>query len=167
MFDHPNAYVLPYAGKLTDVPLHDSGFDMADESVPFYSIAVSGLMPAYGEPLNLSSMPRDYMLKLIETGTYPAYQFIARESSKLSGTSFDHLFSSELGLWREELLRQHRELNAAMKDIKGQAIESHRKLAEGVYETTFANGKIAIVNYNDKNAGAGGFDIPANGYLIR
>lgn len=167
MFDHPNAYVFPYAGALTDVPLYDSGFDVTDEAVPFYSIAVSGLIPSYSEPLNLSSTPRDYLLKLIETGTYPAYQFIARKSSLLSGTAFDHLYSSEYGLWREELLRQYEELSAVMKDTAGNAIANHQKLAEGVYETTYENGKKAIVNYNDKNADAYGLEIPANGYLIR
>ncbi|MDQ6420297.1 DUF5696 domain-containing protein [Paenibacillus sp. LHD-117] len=167
LFDHPNAYAFPYASALTDVPLYASGFDVTDEEVPFYRIATSGLLPAYSEPVNLSSMPRDYMLKLIETGTYPAYRFIAREASLLTGTEFDDLYSAEYGLWSEELLEQHRELSAAMKEFRGSAITGHRKLAEGVYETNFENGITAFVNYNDKNAVAGGFDIPANGYLIR
>ncbi|WP_424768408.1 DUF5696 domain-containing protein [Paenibacillus sp. sgz302251] len=165
MIDHPNAYAFPYAGALSDVPLYDSGFDVTDEAVPFYSIVTSGWIPSYGEPLNLSSRPRDYMLKLIETGTYPAYQFIARDSALLTGTEFDWLYSGDYGAWRDKLLGQYGGLGEAMQDILGHAIANHEKLAEGVFETTFDNGARVVVNYNDSGVAVRGMTVPAGGYL--
>jgi hypothetical protein len=167
MFDQPNAYTFPYAQSLSDVPLFASGFDTEDEEVPFYSIAVSGILPAYSEPINLSSMPQKYLLKLIETGTYPAYKFIARDSSLLSHTEFDSLYSADFNLLYEDMKEQYDRLNEALGGLAGLAITDHEKLQEGVYRTTFENGKTAVVNYNNEMAAVGAESIPALGYLIR
>ncbi|MFC6331236.1 DUF5696 domain-containing protein [Paenibacillus septentrionalis] len=166
-FDKANAYTFPHAAMLTGVPLYDSGFDVTDETVPFYSIVTSGWIPSYSEPINLSSMPRDYMLKLIETGTYPAYQFIARHSAKLTGTEFDWLYSGDYNAWEQVMLEQYEELDAAMQHYQGSSIVDHKKLLAGVYETTFENGASVIVNYNDGAVNIQGTEIPANGYLKR
>lgn len=166
-FDKANAYTFPHAAMLTGVPLYDSGFDVTDETVPFYSIVTSGWIPSYSEPINLSSMPRDYMLKLIETGTYPAYQFIARNSAKLTGTEFDWLYSGDYSAWEQVMLEQYKELDAVMQHYQGSSIVDHKKLLAGVYETTFANGTSVIVNYNDGAVNVQGTEIPANGYLKR
>lgn len=166
-FDKANAYTFPHAAMLTGVPLYDSGFDVTDETVPFYSIVTSGWIPSYSEPINLSSMPRDYMLKLIETGTYPAYQFIARHSAKLTGTEFDWLYSGDYNAWEQVMLEQYKELDAVMQHYQGSSIVDHKKLLAGVYETTFENGASVIVNYNDGAVNIQGTEIPANGYLKR
>lgn len=164
-FDKANAYALPYASMLTGVPLYSSGFDVTDETVPFYSIVTSGWIPSYSEPINLSSMPRDYMLKLIETGTYPAYQFIAGNSAQLTGTEFDWLYSGDYSLWQDAVVEQYGELGKAIQDYQGSAITDHKKLLDGVYETTFENGMRVIVNYNNSETVAAGKEIPANGYV--
>lgn len=167
MFDHPNAYAFPYAESLSDVPLFSSGFDTEDEAVPFYSIALSGLIPAYSEPVNLSSMPQRYLLKLIETGTYPAYRFIARDSALLANTEYDSLYSADFNLLYGDMTEQYDSLNEALGEVMGRAITNHEKLQEGVYRTTFENGKTAVVNYNNEMAAVGAESIPALGYLIR
>ncbi|MCM3632115.1 DUF5696 domain-containing protein [Paenibacillus camelliae] len=166
-FDKANAYTFPHAAMLTGVPLYDSGFDVTDETVPFYSIVTSGWIPTYSEPINLSSMPRDYLLKLIETGTFPAYQFIASNSAKLTGTEFDWLYSGDYSAWQQVMLDQYEELDAIMEDYQGSSIMSHQKLLTGVYETTFENGASVIVNYNDEAVNVQETEIPANGYLKR
>ncbi|OMF21801.1 hypothetical protein BK133_27695 [Paenibacillus sp. FSL H8-0548] len=167
MFDKPNAYTFPYADSLSDVPLFSSGFDVEDEEVPFYSIALSGLLPAYSEPINLSSMPQRYMLKLIETGTFPAYKFIARDSTLLSHTEYDFLYSADFKQLYDDMKEQYEYLNEALGEVAGVAITNHVKLQDGVYRTTFENGKSAVVNYNNEMAAVGAESIPALGYLIR
>lgn len=167
MFDQPNAYTFPYAQSLSGVPLFSSGFDSEDEEVPFYSIALSGLLPAYSEPVNLSSMPQRYLLKLIETGTYPAFKFIARDSALLAGTEYDSLYSADFNLLYEDMKDQYHRLNEALGEVAGIAIKNHEKLQDGVYRTTFENGKTAVVNYNNEGAAVGADQIPALSYLIR
>jgi hypothetical protein len=167
LFDHASAYTFPYADHISNVPLYSSRFDVEDETVPFYSIAISGLIPAYGEPINLSSEPENYLLKLIETGTFPAYRLIAREGALLVDTDFDSLYSGDFSLWFDDIVEQYRMLDDALRQVAGQAIVGHEKVAEGVYRTTFANGKSVIVNYNAESVAVGRDRIEAKGYLIR
>lgn len=166
-FDRPNAYTFPSAENLTSVPLYSSRFDIQDEAVPFYSIAVSGLIPAYGEPINLMGNTRAYMLKLIETGTLPAYRFIARDGSLLIGTGFDGLYSGDFNRWFNDVAAQYKELNEALAPILGKAITDHEKLAEGVYRTTFSGGKSAVVNYTDETVTVDNERIEPYGYRVR
>ncbi|BBH24204.1 hypothetical protein Back11_55490 [Paenibacillus baekrokdamisoli] len=166
-FDHPNAYTFIRAESLTDVPLASSGFDVEEESVPFYSIALSGLIPAFGEPINLVSDSKPYMLKLIETGTYPAYRFIARSGSLLAGSQFDSLYSGDFQAWFSDVKKQYNEINKALLPIAGQPIMHHEKLGEGVYRTTFANGKAVLVNYTNEPIKKDQQVIPPGGYVIQ
>lgn len=166
MFDHASAYTFPYAEAVSDVPLYASGFDVEDESVPFYSIAISGLIPAFSEPINLSGDPSSYLLKLIETGTYPAYRLIANDGELLTGTPLDSLYSAEFGLWSEELVRQYGIINGALDHVAGKAIIEHEKLDEGVFRTTYDGGAKIIVNYNDEPVQAGGKLVQAKSCLI-
>jgi hypothetical protein len=165
--DRANAYAFPAAESLTNVPLTSSGFDIQDEAIPFYSMAVSGLIPAYSEPINLMGNTRAYLLKLIETGTLPAYRYIARDGSLLIGTDYEGLYSGNLALWYDDMLAHYEELNAALTPVVGQPIVEHEKLAEGVYRTTFGNGIAAVVNYTGEAVTVERETIDPYGYLIR
>ncbi|WP_123041817.1 DUF5696 domain-containing protein [Cohnella candidum] len=166
-FDHANAYAFSSAENVTDVPLYSSRYDVEDDSVPFYSIALSGLIPAYSEPINLAGNTRAYLLKLIETGTFPAYRFVAGDGSRLIGTEFDGLYSGGFEPWFDDVAAEYRELDEALRPILGQPIVDHDQIAEGVYRTVFANGKTAAVNYTDKTATVDGEPVEPNGYRIR
>ncbi|WP_223067890.1 DUF5696 domain-containing protein [Paenibacillus caui] len=167
MFEHAAAYTFPFADRLTDVPLYASDFDVEDETVPFYSIVVSGLIPAFSEPVNLSSDPDHYMLKLIETGTYPSYRFIARDGDVLKGTVLDSLYSGNFDSWLDDVTKQYNTLNDAMREIMGRAIIGHEQLGPGVYRTTFEGGKSAIVNYTDEAVTVGAERVEADSYLVQ
>lgn len=166
-FDHANAYTFPSAESLTSVPLYSSRFDIEDETVPFYSIAVSGLIPAFGEPLNLAGNNRTYLLKLIETGTYPSYRFIARDSDLLIGTEFDSLYSGDFNLWFDEMTAQYKEINQALLPVMGQPITEHEQISDGVYRTTYSSGKSVIVNYSEEAVTVDEERIEPNGYRVR
>lgn len=166
-FDHADAYTFPFAESISDVPLSASGFDSEDGSIPFYSMVVSGLIPAFSEPLNLSGNPEQYVLKLIETGTYPAYRFIGEDGSKLKGTDYDNLFSADFNQWKDDVYKQYQLINKALEPVRGQAIIHHEQIAKGVYRTTFANGKSILTNYTDKAVAIGQDRIESSGYLLQ
>jgi len=167
MFDHADAYAFPFAESVTDVPLSASNFDSEDGSIPFYSMAVSGLIPAFSEPINLSSNPEQYLLKLIETGTYPSYRFIGEDGNKLKGTDEDDLFSAEFHQWQEDISKQFEQINKALMPVRGQVISHHERIVQGVYRTTYASGKSVLINYTDKAVTVGQDHIEANGYLLQ
>jgi len=165
-FDRANAYTFPAAETVTDVPLASSGFDVTDEAVPYYSIAISGLLPAFAEPLNLMGDGRAYLLKLIETGTYPSYRFIARDPGLMFGTEYDDLYSGDFDRWFDTVLAQYKELNESLNDVAGQPISNHEKVREGVYRTTFASGRSVVVNYSEETVTVGVDRIEPDGYRV-
>ncbi|MNR11607.1 hypothetical protein D3C85_1279140 [compost metagenome] len=167
MFDHADAYVFPFAESITDVPLYASNFDSEEREIPFYSMAVSGLIPAFSEPINLSSDPEQYVLKLIETGTYPAYRLICEDGSKLKGTDEDDLFSAEFHQWQDDMSRQFEQINKALMPVRGQVISHHERIAHGIYRTTYGNGKSVLINYTDKAVTLGQDHVEAKGYLLQ
>ena len=43
--DQANAYALPYADHIINVPLSSSKFDIFDAEIPFYQIVMHGVVP--------------------------------------------------------------------------------------------------------------------------
>jgi hypothetical protein len=107
------------------------------------------------------------MLKLIETGTYPSYRFIAGNASQLKGTDFDNLYSAEFGLWADEVVKQYEDINEALAQVSGHPITGHEQLSEGVYRTAFSGGITVIVNYTDEAVTVDGSRVAGLGYLVQ
>jgi homoserine trans-succinylase len=51
-----------------------------DESIPFLSMVLKGVMPVYSEYVNFEANKQEFFLKMVETGTYPSF-YITKESS--------------------------------------------------------------------------------------
>lgn len=145
-----NAYALPYSDYLLDIPEESNRFHLTDESVPFFQMAVRGYITYAGTPINLSSDYRKTFLKSIETGSGIYFCFIYEENSAVKESYFDHYYSTEYRLWMNEAREFYRKANEALRDVQGQTIKKHEKLAAGVYKTTFEKGKEVVVNYNSK-----------------
>lgn len=167
MVENGNSYTFPYADLIVNVPLYSSQFDIEDEDIPFYQIVLRGYVPYFSKPINMQGDTVDYLLKLVETGTYPNYSLIGRNGELLVNTDFDYLYSPDFSLWFESIVKTYSKLNADLKKIAGQKITAHDKIDEGVYKTTFLNNVAVIVNYNDSEAYVMEAKIPAKGYIIK
>ena len=53
-----------------------------------------------------------------------------------------------------------------LKDVQDQRIVDHRILADGVHQTTYANGKSIIVNYNREAVTVDGRWIGAENFIV-
>lgn len=166
MVDGGNAYSLPYVNYIVNIPEESNRFYITDESIPFLQMVIRGHIDYAGEPINLASDYRRAMLKAIEVGGGIHFTFIYEENSMVKETYYDHYYSSEYRIWLDKALDFYREVNEALKDVQGQPIEKHEKLAENVYRTTFENGTQVIVNYNSESVNIEGIVIDAKGYKV-
>src|SRR5690606_24255995 len=78
-----NIYLLPHVDKVMRAPMEETTHLFASRSVPFYQIAVHGVVPYYGWPGNLRSEPIRSYLKNVEYGALPVFELTYRDSSLL------------------------------------------------------------------------------------
>ncbi len=163
-FSGGNAYVLPYASLITDVPLHSSGYDIFCEDVPFYQAVLHGYIPYTTESLPQTGDPENSYLAAVETGTELSYIGIYEDAAKLVDTDYNYLYGSTWSLWKDEAAAQYAEYMPLLNKIYDKAIVGHRALADNVYVTEYEGGVQVAVNYTEADVTVQGQTIPAKSF---
>ena len=166
------SYSIPWAGFITDMALDDQGFGITDVSVPFYQIALSGLVPYAGRAINLAEDYTMNLLKTIEAGAGLYFSFIAEETVVLQETKFRQFYSNEYGKWIADADALYRRFSVDFAGLYGQAIADHVILSPNVTATVYENGERVIVNRNDyafdySDSEGRVFTVAANSYIVR
>jgi hypothetical protein len=163
-----NAYALPYADQLVNVPLEGSGFNIVDETVPFYQLVVHGYVDYAGSPINLHDDQdlQYHVLRSIEYGAAPHFFWSHESSSELKFTAFDTYFSTEYSQWLNEAADMYAKVNEVLGDLRSQPIDEHIRHQEGVVEVRYENGKSVFVNYTDRPVTVGGTTIEAKNFTV-
>lgn len=164
MVETGNAYVFPYADIIRNVATGDSGYDMIDESIPFYQMVTGSNLVISAAALNLTVDYHYQYLKALETGSNLSYTWSAGDVLSLVGTEYDDLVSTSFDYWVDTAVRQYLESKELRELTAGKAITGHRKLAEDVYETTYEDEIRVYVNYSDSDYLYDGVLIAAKGY---
>lgn len=157
------AYAFPYADVITEVPIYSSWYDVEDETIPFYEMAVSGYVALYSEPVNKNGNVREMLLKAVEYGVSPTFQLMTAQSSVLQDTEHQKYYYLAWEDWQDTVLEELQELEV-LDDVYGQEIMSHRKVQEDVYASTYLDGTVVYVNYSDREVVVEDVRIPAMGF---
>lgn len=162
-----NAYALPYVTGLTDAPMSSSPFKLEDEEIPFFQLVVHGGISYTGAAYNLSTYTdaRQYVLKLVEYGASPYFTWFNAPNHVVKETDYDYLYAAHYEQWMDLAAEMYKEVNHANRPFAGSHMVSHKKLAEGVFQTTYENGGFALVNYNEYPVQAAGQTVNAKSYL--
>lgn len=164
--DRASDYVIPYSSIITGVPSGSSGFDVCDESVPFYQMVLKGYVPFSLDPLNQNASPEEQMLRAIETGAMVQYVFAYENTDVLKTTELNTYFSLDYRMWLDKAAEDYKQFIEIEKAVANSVIDKHEVLAEKVYATTYENGVTVVVNYNNKPVAVMGIEIPAKGYHL-
>lgn len=162
----PNAYALPYADTVAEVPTASSGFDLFTRDIPFYSLVLDGLLNKTIPAANGDGDSRAALLKALETGSSLYFRFTCGDPEILTYTAQDGLYYSTFSQWKDDARRLYEEYAAVAKQVGGARIRSHRHLGGEAYETTYDNGVRVLVNYAEEAYTYEGETIPATGYLV-
>jgi hypothetical protein len=160
-----NIYASLYSDFLQMVPLDSTHYDIFDETVPFFQIAVHGLTQYSGYPYNLVSDSLSMFLRQVEYGAISSFILTKESSSKLSRTNWNDLYSSEYGYWKDEVITQY-QIMEELAYLNNQFILNHQKIAEGIYQTTYEDGTRIIVNYNAKPYTVDTLEIPPMDFVV-
>jgi len=146
-----NAYVLPYADFLFDLPTRSGPHPLLDGSVPFLQIVLSGRVQYAAKPLNDEPDWEYAALKAAETGSALAFDVMAAPGEAVKETDYTRYYAVSYGDIRESMLAAGRKVAEALRAAYGREIVDHRQLGEGLTVTVFDGGIAVIVNYNGED----------------
>ena len=161
-----NAYVAGDAALAMSVPGSSSGFDIEDETVPFYSLVMDTLLESTFSPINRSSDPKDLLLQTLECGASLQFSLFASSPYTLKNTLYSSWYGSSASDWQQTLCEYDAILHEVYAQIGEASMVHHQKVATDVYETRWSNGKRLLVNYTDVDYVLDGQTIPAKGWLV-
>ncbi len=164
--DYGFGYAFGHVDRIDDAPLASSGYSYSERAIPFYQIAVHGLVPYTSAPLNFSDDPQADFLRAVEYGAMPSYMMTYDQPSKLDRTLVDYVISSSYTDWVQVSAEQYKQAAAALAQVADQFITAHEQLGTDLFGTTYGNGTQIIVNYGDKAAIVQGVSVPAAGFAV-
>ena len=166
MVDVGNAYALPYADDVLNIPMDNSGLSFAAESVPFMQIVVHGYVSYAGDALNLADNYNMLILKSVEYGAGVRYILNYAKPEMVKDTNYSNLYSTNYERWFDTAVSDYKRIAEALDGVQNCVITGHDKVAEGVYVTTYENGRRIAVNYTENDSTVDGVTVPAQGFVV-
>ena len=160
------AYTVPWASAIINMALDDQNFGITDVSVPFYQMALHGLVPYTGRAINLAEDYTKNLLKTVESGAGLYFSFMAEETSVLQETKFRQFYANEYGKWVQDADALYRQFCADFAGLYSQAITSHAILAPEVTVTEYEDGTRVVVNAGNAAWNNNGAMIAADSYVV-
>lgn len=160
------AYVAPYADFITDMALGSQGFGVTDVSVPFYQIALHGLVPYAGRAINLAEDYTKNLLETIECGAGLYFSFMAGETAVLQETKFRQFYANEYDKWVHDADMLYQKFARDFSGLFSQYIENHEILAPKVTVTEYEDGTKVVVNAGGTFWDYNGLRIEADDYAV-
>jgi hypothetical protein len=146
-----NSYTLEYSDIVNNMPAASGNNYLFDRTIPFYQIAIHGVLNYSGEPINLSSDYEYDVLKSIETGSIPSFKWMYADNYALKDTKSNY-YGLNYAPWVEQAATLYKQADEALGDCQNATIREHNQLGEGLYETVYSNDKRIYVNYNNRKA---------------
>jgi len=162
------SYTVPWADIIIDMALEDQGASIINAAVPFYQIALRGLVPYTGRAINLAEDFTQNLLRIVETGAGLHFSFMKESAAVLQETRYRQFFANEYDRWIEAADALYQRFTADFGDLFCQAIVDHRILSPGVTVTVYEGGAMVFVNRTDIVQSYGGVLIePGNWTVVR
>ena len=153
-----NIYTVKYADNIINIPLASTLEDNPYcSSAPFLQAVLHGICSYSFTPVNLSSDPSTAILKAIEYGAVPHYEWYFSESGE---NDIYHYMNS-----LSEARLVYENMKNMFSDLMNQRITSHEEIKENVFCCVYSGGSEIYVNYNNKSVTANGITIDPMGFI--
>jgi len=150
--DGANAYVLPYASQITNVPVYSSGFNVTDYDIPFYQMVIHGLIPYSSKPVNASSNTSQTFLRALAAGSNIHYDLIHEDAAELTDTDYDELYYANYEGWLDMAASQYKACKEILAGVSDMTITRYDVENDGTKLTTTysKDGKNVVVEIDLK-----------------
>src|SRR5690554_159862 len=165
--NQPVGPLMPYANLITDLPTETSLYTIFDYSIPLVQLVLSGFVDYSLSSINMPS-ERDVQfkfLKAIETGSNLKYTLSHDNSLKLLQTDHNKYMSTEYVDWLETIENHNKVLNEL--GIHDGTLVGHKRVANNVFESTYSNGLVVLVNLGVTNVNVDGTVVPSLDFVVK
>ncbi|MBQ9387804.1 MAG: hypothetical protein IJU01_03985 [Lachnospiraceae bacterium] len=166
MINFGNAYAAVYSDFILDMDLTGNGYNISSRQIPFYQIALHGLVYYSGEAVDMTGDYETNLLKSIEYGAGLYAVFAEIEPAELQMTDYTQYSAARSEIWQEKLLSLYGELDKAVGHTYSQRITNHSYVTDTLTLTEYEDGTKVYVNYGYENANADGATVGARDYLV-
>ncbi|PKK93741.1 MAG: hypothetical protein CVV61_03100 [Tenericutes bacterium HGW-Tenericutes-6] len=160
-------YMFEVMDAYFDMPMYSSQYIVFDDTVPFLSIALSGVMPLFAPYANFYPYARDELLRLIDFHVYPSFILTNRSSKFLQDTSLEFIYTSSYRDLNDAIKTYYHFVNDALKYVYGEKIIARDVISNGVVRVTYENDVSIIINYLDRPYNDQGTIIQAKNYVVK
>lgn len=168
MVSAANSYAWGSAQHVVNVPAGSSRFNITDEEVPFYTMVIHGYMNYAASPMNMSGDQdlRKQLLRSLELGAAPYFQWTYEPSSRLKLTNYDSAYATEYSYWVDDAIALYKQAEDVLGDVVNEKILRHERIQEGVVRVTYTGGTTIIVNYNADAVTVDGTTVGGTDYVV-
>jgi len=163
--DCANVYTLKNLTYINNMPMLSSDYYLMDKSIPFYQIVLHGIMPYSSTPINLEEDYKLSVLKALEIGASPSFEWTYAPNYDLKNTDYDY-YSTYYLPWFDDAVKTYKQINAVLAQNQTSKIASHEQISNNVFKTSFENGNSIYVNYSDNEVTNNNLTIGAKSYLF-
>lgn len=165
--NNPEIDKIRYGKYAVNVSRESSGFGSISLEIPFRQLVMNGLIDYTTLNINESGVNEDYfLLQALELGSDLKFTVTAESLDQLKYTDHAEYLSRQYELVKDDIKALYDEYEEAFSKINCMEIANHEALADGVFETTYANGVKVIVNYNQHTSVCDEGELEPLGYLI-
>ena len=168
--DTANAYAIPYANHIMNVPLNSSRFDIFNEDIPFYQMVLHGLVPYSSTALNGTADHNKLLLMAAATGSYLNYDMLYEDTSELKDTEFDVYFYANYNNHLLSAAAEYRLLQPLYEEIAEDYITGFKNDDNGNITVTYSGGTVVKADFSENTIAFSGQtidldDISKGGYF--
>jgi len=161
-----NAYAVPYADDLINVPTGHNNYFSVDDEIPLYEMIYHGTVNYASNPINLSDNYDidDITLRLIEYGAAPHFTFSYEEANDMKYTGLNNLYAITFANWKDTAVAVYNNVNDALKYVKNATVVEHEIVDDGLKKIAYSNGVTFYINTTDEDATIDGVSVAAKSY---
>ncbi|MBR3750670.1 MAG: hypothetical protein IKK58_02765 [Clostridia bacterium] len=161
-----NVYTLLGTDVIYELPGNSSNHYMADEAIPFYQMVVHGYVEYSGEVINQSGESLQSMLKAVETGSGLAYRWMYAPNKDTNNIYFEDVYATCYESWIDEAIEFYVRYNNELGHTASLTITDHDNISTNLTSTTYSDGTVVYVNYDEVEVEVNGKTVPARDYLV-
>lgn len=163
-FSGSNAYCLPYADMVYNVPLTSSSLPGESYDIPFLQMVLNGSVNYSAPPVNTATDIRQYLLECIESRSSPTFELAYRNTETLKLTDHDDYYNVDFNEHKQDFASEYQYVKDAIGDVVSEPVVQHERLTDDVVYIRYANNRGIYINYSDQNVTVNDVTVPALGY---